>query len=264
MGLDFACLGDNAFPSIFVLDMLSRGGADRTRRNPAMFYEPHEIGVIDDRPQLNRNTLLFPRGDGTYAEIANFAGLAASEWSWQPIFMDVDLDGHEDLIISAGHYRDVQDADHSKLIVDLKLPVTPQNLYRISEMSLPYTPGLIAFHNLGNLRFEPAATQWGLDQPAVCHGIATADLDGSGGMVLVVNRLNQTAAIYRNNASASRVEIRLKGLPGNVQGIGAKVALIGGAVPRQTQEIACGGHYLSGSDPTRVFGTGNAQSRNAN
>src|SRR5436309_11035269 len=40
---------------------------------------------------------------------SDFSGLPASDWSWQPVFVDVDLDGYEDLIIPAGHTRDVQE-----------------------------------------------------------------------------------------------------------------------------------------------------------
>src|SRR5207248_11518489 len=69
------------------------------------------IGAIDNRPQIMRNTFFLNRGDGTYAEIANFAGVQASEWSWSPIFLDVDLDGYEDLLITTGHAKDVQDMD---------------------------------------------------------------------------------------------------------------------------------------------------------
>ena len=58
-----------------------------------------------------RNTLQLNRGDGTYAEIAQLAGLDATEWSWCPIFLDVDLDGYEDLIISTGNMHDVMDVD---------------------------------------------------------------------------------------------------------------------------------------------------------
>ena len=46
------------------------------------------------------------------------------------------------------------------------------------------------------------------------------------------------------------------GLPPNTQGIGAKIRLFGGAVPMQSQEIICGGRYLSGDQPMRVFAAG--------
>jgi hypothetical protein len=79
-------------------------------------------------------------------------------------------------------------------------------------------------------------------------------------MDLVVNCFNGALGIYRNNTSAPRVTVRLKGLPPNTQGIGSQVTLLGGAVPMQSQEIICGGRYLSGSEPIIVFAAGSASS----
>ena len=47
--------------------------------------------------------------------------------------------------------------------------------------------------------------------------------------------------------------VRLRGLPPNTKGIGAKVTLRGGAVPVQSQEIHCGGRYHSADDTIRTF-----------
>ena len=41
-----------------------------------------------------RNTLLLNRGDNTFAEIAQLGGVHASEWSWSPLFLDLDFDGY--------------------------------------------------------------------------------------------------------------------------------------------------------------------------
>src|SRR5206468_3949921 len=55
--------------------------------------------------------------------------------------------------------------------------------------------------------------------------------------------------------------VRLQGRPPNIQGIGAKVALLDGAVPRQSQEVISGGRYLSGSEPLLVFAAGTRTNR---
>ena len=86
--------------------------------------------------------------------------------------------------------------------------------------------------------------------------MAVADFDGDGDLDLAVNNLGSSFAIYRNESAAGRVAIRLKGLSPNTQAIGAEVALLGGAVPRQHQEVVSGGRYMSGSDPELVFATG--------
>src|SRR5438034_4787689 len=83
-----------------------------------------------------------------------------------------------------------------------------------------------------------------------------ASLDSDGDLGVVVNNLNGTAGIYRNESNAPRVAVRLKGLPPNTRGIGAKIWLYAGAVPMQSQEMICGGRYLSGDDPMRVFAAG--------
>src|SRR5207249_2347237 len=121
----------------------------------------------------------------------------------------------------------------------------------------PLNLPLVAFHNSGHLSFDEVTDAWGLNQPGVHHGIAMGDFDGDGDLDFVVNNLNAVAGVYRNDTSAPRVAVRLKGRAPNTQGIGAKIKLLGGAVPMQSQEVICGGRYLSGSDPLLTFAAGN-------
>jgi len=114
----------------------------------------------------------------------------------------------------------------------------------------------VAYRNRGDLSFEDVSVAWGFDTPGVSHGMCLADLDGDGDLDVVVNNLNGPAGIYRNESSAPRVAVRLKGLPPNTRGIGGKIWVYGGAVPMQSQEMICGGRYLSSDDPMRVFAAG--------
>src|SRR5262249_14189206 len=68
--------------------------------------------------------------------------------------------------------------------------------------------------------------------------------------------LNGQALVYRNISGAPRITVRLKGQPPNTRGIGARITVLGGAVPRQSQEMICGGRYLSCDDTMRVFAAG--------
>ncbi len=268
MSVDFADINRDGLVDFFVVDMLSRDPRLRKRQSFAQMPAATPVGVIDDRPQVMRNTLFLNRGDGTFAEIACFANLPASDWSWSPMFLDVDLDGYEDLLIGAGHFRDVQDYDAEQQVrsrqhswdgyrqeAERQKAFTRELMEHFRLYPLLQMP-VGAFRNLGNCRFTETTEAWGLNQPGVHQGLALADFDQDGDLDLVVNNLNSPAMLFRNESSAGRVAVRLKGNAPNTQGIGAKISLLGGAVVAQTAEVTCGGHYLSGSDTTVCFAAG--------
>jgi len=122
---------------------------------------------------------------------------------------------------------------------------------------LPRLPAAkLAFRNQKDLTFAEVGQAWGFDTVSVSPGMGLADLDNDGDLDVVLNNLNSGAAIYRNDGTAPRVAVRLKGLAPNTRGIGAKIWLYSGAVPSQSQEMICGGRYLSGDDTVRVFAAG--------
>src|SRR5205814_696309 len=79
MAVDFSDVDRDGNVDILVVDMLGRGPR-RKSQIPTHTPLPKLIGQIDDRPQWQRNTLLWNRGDGTFAQIAGYAGIDASDW----------------------------------------------------------------------------------------------------------------------------------------------------------------------------------------
>jgi hypothetical protein len=254
MGIDVADINRDGNDDIFVADMLSRDHVTRLTRADKS-TDSITAGLIEGRPQFSRNTLQLNRGDNTYAEIAFFADVEASEWSWTPAFLDVDLDGFEDLLVTTGHGRDDMDLDTGLQIERTRrgTKMTPMAELAMRKNTPPLPGPKLAFRNSGHLRFEDVSEAWGFNQIGISHGMCMADLDNDGDLDLVVNNLNAPAGIYRNETSAPRVSVRLKGEKSNTHGIGAKIKTLGGPVPFQTQEMICGGRYLSSDEPLRVF-----------
>jgi len=256
MGADAADVDRDGIDDFLVLDMLSRQHSDRNRQADNLPPSRHSPGLPEERNQFSQNTLFLGRGDGTFAEIARFAGVAASEWSWTPLFLDVDLDGWEDLLISNGHELDMMDADiieQSERLKAQKARSTNRELLDLRKMFARLATPNAAFRNHGNLAFTDVSTTWRFDTESVTHGMALADLDDDGDLDVVQNNLNAPPTLLRNDASAPRLAIRASAQGANRQAVGARIRVEGGPVPVQTQVILAGGRYLSSDQPIRTF-----------
>jgi hypothetical protein len=260
MGVDFADLDRDGHLDFITVEMLSRDPARHLRQASPMHFPPRPAGTGATFEAMPRNVLQHARGDGTYAEIAWFAGVAASDWSWTPVFLDVDLDGFEDLLVSNGHLHDVNDLD-----VNAAQPRTerlaPQQARELLVRYPRLEPPNAAWRNRGDLTFTDAAAAWRFDSTAITHGLALADLDGDGDLDLVGSVHDGPPLVYRNDAGAPRLLVRLKGRPPNTAGVGARIFVHGGPGGMQQQEILAGGRYLSADAPERMFAAGAATNR---
>ncbi len=257
MPVDIADINRDGFDDILVADMLSPLREVRAWQRPDTLEGKVRWPIEDPnfRPEVTRNTLQLARGDGSFAEIAQLAGVFATDWTWGMAFLDVDLDGWEDLIFSTGSNHDLQDADMVEIIARSEGWKTVASRLK-NQAKLPRL-GLrsVALRNRRDLTFEDVSAAWNFDVVGVAQGLALGDLDNDGDLDVVINCLNSAGRVLRNNSPAPRIAIRLKGAGANTRGIGGKIKLSGGPIT-QTQEMIAGGRYLSSDDPMRTFAAG--------
>jgi hypothetical protein len=260
MCIDFADIDRDGLDDFAVGDMLSRSHTLRMTQinisNPRAAFVEQNI----DRHQVNRNTLFLNRGDGTYAEIAQYAGTEASDWTWAIVFLDVDLDGYEDLLVANGNIYDTLNLDMMEKSTTATVPTSSMRGGKQLKDYPPLPTPNFLFRNRGDRTFEEVGAQWGYHSTNVSHGICLADLDNDGDQDVVLNGLWNSPLVYRNDTTAPRLPVRLRGKAPNLHGIGAKIRVLGGPVPQQ-QEIICGGRYASADDPMRVFAAGSLTNR---
>jgi hypothetical protein len=254
MSVDFADVNRDGAVDFFTADMLSPTREARQRQIPTHTPLRKTVGESPDRQQWMRNTLQLNRGDGTWAQVADFAGVEATDWTWGSAFMDVDLDGWEDLLVAAGHRWDIRDADTFDRIRDA-FPRVPWNREQgeFPRLAVPSA----AFRNNGDLTFAHRGQAWrfGTDS-AIAHAIVLADFDGDGDLDPVMTRLGEPPLFHRNESGAPRVAVRLAGKRPNTRAIGAVVSVHAPSLAVQSREVSAGGSYLAGNDPLLSFAAG--------
>jgi hypothetical protein len=258
MAVDFADVDRDGLLDMLQVDMLSRDTRRLRTQIPTHTALPKVPGVIEDRPQMQRNTLFLNRGDGSYAQVAELAGVDASGWSWSALFSDVDLDGWEDILIGTGHPWDLMDADTQER---LRNRLSDVDWRRQRWLYPPLKLPNVALRNNGDLTFSEVSIAWRFGvEDDISHGMATADLDGDGDQDVVINRLDAPALLMRNDATAPRILVRLIGDGANTRAVGATIHVLGGPVADQMREVTAGGLYLAHSDYAQSFATGSADS----
>jgi len=258
MSLDVADVNGDGLPDLYEVDMLGNDTRRLKTQIPTHTAFPKRPGDMESQTQLQRNTMFLNRGDGTFAEVSHYAGVEASGWSWSTMFLDVDLDGWQDLLIGTGHPWDLMDADVQEGLQN-RLRDVPWKRTRWEFPSLELRN--VAYRNRGDLTYEDVSTRWrfGMEED-ISHAMAAGDLDGDGDPDVVINRLWSPALVLRNNASAPRIAVWLRGDAPNTQGVGARIRVLGGAVPVQEREVQAGGLYMAHSDYAATFAAGAADS----
>jgi hypothetical protein len=266
MGVDAADFNNDGRPDVMVLDMLP---AREDILKTSASTQSYALADLEERagyhPQFGRNTLQLNRGDGRFSDIGYLAGVAATDWSWTPLFADLDNDGRKDLFVTNGIVHRPNDLDYLTFVGTPAMQTALANGITRGTLDLllqrmPHIPiANYAFHNNGDLTFTNMAAAWGLAQPGFSTGAVYVDLNHSGALDLVVNNINAPAAIYRNRASERTgnhyLEVVLRGSGANTAGIGSKVLLWQSSHQQLLEQMPTRG-FQSSVDPTLHFGLG--------
>jgi hypothetical protein len=187
-------------------------------------------------------TLYLNNGDGTFHDAAFQAGLGINTkyLGFGTGFFDFDNDGWKDIFIANGH-------------------VYPEVARR--RLHVTYAQRKILYRNRGDGRFEDVSLKAGpaIEQAQVSRGCAFGDFDNDGDLDVVVNNLNGSPSLLRNDGGNKNNWILVKcvGTRSNRSAIGTRVSLAVGS-HIQMDEVMSGSSYYSQNDLRLHFGLGQA------
>ena len=99
MGVDVADVNNDAFPEIISVDMLPADPYILKRSLGEDAYDIFNFKISAGYThQYTRNNFQYNRRNGLFSEIGLYSGIAATDWSWAPLWVDFDNDGLKDYL----------------------------------------------------------------------------------------------------------------------------------------------------------------------
>lgn len=265
MGNDMADFDNDGWLDIMTLDMLSQDEkvikASVADDDIEVYNYKQHFGF---HYQFAKNCLQRNVGGKYFQDLALQMGVAATDWSWSPLFADFNNDGRKDLFVSNGYKYRLNDLDFNSFIQNTAINNRRMNIATNKFALLNEIPKgrvhdyFFLANSIGG--FDEVSSEAGFIKETLSNGAAYADLDNDGDLDLVVNRLENEAGIYRNDLpKANYLKIELKGEGHNSIGIGAAVFIFSGVNMQLYHQSPVRG-FMSSVSPLLLAGLGNSNS----
>ncbi len=265
MGGDIVDLNNDGFDDLLALDMSPE---DYIRSKTTMSMSSiHKFTQMVNKGyhyQYMHNVLQMNNKNGTFSEIAHLSGIANTDWSWTPLVADFDLDGHKDIFITNGVFRDVINKDvNASILKELrkkKRKPSKKDFLKYTRMLPQQKLNNYFFKNNKDLTFSDVTSKWLKQKPTFSNGAVYSDLDNDGDLDIVINNINEKASILRNdaanNSAKNFIKISFEGPQNNINGLGVRVHLVFDDKSTQTRQLINSRGYLSSVSNTLHFGLG--------
>jgi hypothetical protein len=259
MGSDTADFNNDGFTDLITLDML---GETHQRKKTTISGYSYTQDDLNKRwnyeAQYIRNMLFMGTNESRpFKEIGCLSGIHQTDWSWSPLFADLDNDGFKDILVTNGFPRDITDMDFANYRLEVETYVSKEKLLD----SIPIVKiENYSFKNKGDLTFENVNESWGLNVKSFSNGAIYSDLDSDGDLDYVINNINDEAFIFENKSNHEKtncIQFKLIGDKKNPLAIGSKVDIRFADNSFQIHEVYLSKGYMSSIDPLIHFGLGN-------
>ncbi len=261
MGVDIADFNNDALLDIIQVDMMAkdnrRAKANMASMNPNLFWGTVNAGFhyqyMHNQLQVNNGNLA--KGKPDFSNISKLANISSTDWSWGPLFADLDNDGWKDIFISNGTRREINNRDYfAKIAKDRysKDSLLAKSLAIPSEKIDNFV-----YQNNKDLTFRKVNQDWGLEFKGFSNGCVYVDLDNDGDLEIVTNNIDDEASIFENHSANfnNHFTLKFKGSDKNKYGLGTKAYIFTDSL-QQFQELTLTRGFQSSVAPQLHFGLG--------